>query len=407
MFKKCLTVLLALFTLAAVLLPVSAAEATETAAADDMVVAYVSVPDDWENPCIWAWNDDGTNAFDAWPGGELEADAANEGWYYIYLPAFANNVIINANDGTVQTGGELKSAGGSFWVTVTSPEEATITDEKLTTGEAPAYVEKIAIHARVPQAWEQVNLWAWLAPDGTNAFTAWPGEGMKAGDGGWFTANAPAWINSVIINGGAEGIQTADLTIEPQEVWVVVNDDLTAEVAYENPDLSGEMITVRAKVPADWSEPHLWAWLDPDGTNAFSAWPGEPFVQDGDWYTIQVPGWINSIIVNANDGSVQTGDSKDLETGKDIWIVVTDAENYLVDYQEIEEAAVTLAEEPAQDVPEPETAEPEAPAPLPETDVADDDSGSIPVIWVIVGLIVICAVVLLAFAISKRTGKNK
>ena len=36
----------------------------------------------------------------------------------------------------------------------------------------------------------------------------------------------------------------------------------------------GKMI-VYAKLPSDWSDPHLWAWAD-DGTNAFDAWPGVP-----------------------------------------------------------------------------------------------------------------------------------
>ena len=55
--------------------------------------------------------------------------------------------------------------------------------------------------------------------------------------------------------------------------------------------------------------------------------------KDGDWYSIQVPGWINSVIINANEGSVQTTDLS-VETGKDIWVVVTDAESAQVFYEE-------------------------------------------------------------------------
>ena len=40
---------------------------------------YVQVPEDWENPCIWAWDEDGNNAFAAWPGEEMDADRGNEG----------------------------------------------------------------------------------------------------------------------------------------------------------------------------------------------------------------------------------------------------------------------------------------------------------------------------------------
>lgn len=31
-------------------------------------------------------DDDGNNAFDAWSGEEMDADSANEGWYYIWVP---------------------------------------------------------------------------------------------------------------------------------------------------------------------------------------------------------------------------------------------------------------------------------------------------------------------------------
>ena len=90
---------------------------------------------------------------------------------------------------------------------------------------------------------------------------------------------------------------------------------------------------MHAQVPADWEAPSLWAWSAPDGTNAFTAWPGEALTKDGDWYSIQVPGWINSVIINANEGSVQTTDLS-VETGKDIWVVVTDAESAQVFYEE-------------------------------------------------------------------------
>ena len=40
-----------------------AAEADET-----KVAINVKVPDDWQNPCVWAWDEDGNNAFEAWPG---------------------------------------------------------------------------------------------------------------------------------------------------------------------------------------------------------------------------------------------------------------------------------------------------------------------------------------------------
>ena len=81
---------------------------------------------------------------------------------------------------------------------------------------------------------------------------------------------------------------------------------------------------------------------------------------DGDWYTIQVPGWINSVIINGNEGTVQTTDLS-VETGKDVWIVVTGPENAAVSYEapaaeaasvettpETTEAPATATEAPAE-----------------------------------------------------------
>ena len=91
------------------------------------------------------------------------------------------------------------------------------------------------------------------------------------------------------------------------------------------------MVPVAVHVPEGWGTPSLWAWAD-DGTNAFAAWPGEALVQEGDWYTIQVPGWINSVIINANGGTVQTTDLS-VETGKELWITVENAETAQVAYE--------------------------------------------------------------------------
>lgn len=307
------------------------------AAPDDLTVAYVNVPDDWQYPCIWAWDDAGNSAFAAWPGGECDADPNNAGWYYCYLPNWATNLIVNANDGTVQTGVDLNTEGKNVWITVKSPDDAVLSFDSQTKGEAPEYVEKVTVHARIPASWQDPCVWAWLDPDGTNAFSSWPGAEMRSHGDDWYTLGVPAWVNCIIINANGGSVQTSDLKDldTTQDIWVDIADDLSASVTSENPDLAVPNITVYAKVPADWDSPCLWAWLDPDGTNAFSSWPGEPFTLEGEWYEITVPGWVNSLIVNANGGAVQTGDMKGLDTGRDVWIVVTDADNYTYDYEEI------------------------------------------------------------------------
>lgn len=323
---------------------------------DEMIPVYAKVPAGWDAPCVWAWADDGTNAFAAWPGEEMEA-VGEDDWFFIYVPAFVTNIIVNANEGTVQTEGIVVEGGEVVWLTVGEDGAAELSYEALTTAEIPEYVEKFTVHAYVPLSWETVNMWAWSAPDGTNAFDSWPGAAMKEGEDGWFTGKAPVWVNSLIINGNEGTVQTEDISIEAKELWITVYEDLSYELLYEDPATAGvEDVTVHAKVPADWESPSAWAWSAPDGTNAFASWPGETMTVNGDWFEVTVPGWVNSFIVNANEGTVQTADLP-IEPGKEVWIVVTDAENAQVFYEEpAEEAAVDEAPE-AEQIPAEEPAE--------------------------------------------------
>ncbi len=361
--------------LIAVMLMVSCLSLTAFAAEDsEMVPVVVKVPEGWDAPNLWAWADDGTNAFAAWPGEPLEELA--EGWYYIWVPNFVQNVIVNANQGTdaaIQTDGIVVEAGKEVWITVAEDKTAEVSYEAQLRGEIPAYVEKFVVHAYVPLSWKTVNMWAWSAPDGTNAFEAWPGEALVEGEDGWFTGKAPTWVNSLIINGNEGTVQTEDITIEGKELWITVYEDLTYELSYEDPNKAVPNITVYAQVPADWADPCCWAWSAPDGTNAFTSWPGEALTKDGDWYAIEVPGWINSVIINGNAGSVQTTDLS-VEAGKDVWVVVTDPENATVSYEEPAiEATPAETEAPA---PETEAPATEAPAEAP-ADESGNNTGAI------------------------------
>ena len=254
--KKLITLMLALLVVL-VISPISSMVADATP--DDVRLVYLQVPDGWESPSVWAWDDDGTGVFDAWPGGEAQPDPANEGWYYIYLPAWANNIIVNANGGEIQTE-DYALDDGDVWITVISEDEVEISYDQLTTGDAPPYV---------------------------------PIANEESDD---------------------------------------VDDDEATEVAEDIPQ-----VTIHVIAPEDWDTPSLWAWTHPDGINVFPAWPGEPLVQSGDWLVLSVPSWVNRIIVNGNDGEIQTADI-DVEEGRDVWLVVADAENYTLTYEEPEVA---------------------------------------------------------------------
>lgn len=301
---------------------------------EERAAVYVQVPQDWENPCIWAWDEEGNNAFAAWPGEGMDADSANEGWYYIWIPSWADHVIINANEGNVQTG-ELLLEGTNTWIVITDAENTELFTEQQTKGEIPEYVEKFTVHVKVEESWKDPCLWAWSAPDGTNVFEAWPGEELEQKESGWYEKKLPVWVNSLIVNAGGGEVQTEDISIDPADLWLTVNGDGSYDFSYEDPDAEEVPdITVWVKAPADWDAPCLWAWSAPDGTNVFAAWPGEPLEEDASgWLKKTVPGWINSVIVNGSEGSVQTGDLS-VDTGKDIWVVVEGPEDVAVSYEE-------------------------------------------------------------------------
>lgn len=328
---KRISALLAMMLLVIVVMP-SEVDATEVNG--EKAAIYVQVPDDWSNPCVWAWDDDGNNAFSAWPGEAADADPVNEGWYYIWIPAWANHVIVNANQGEVQTD-ELILDGANAWISISAADQVEVSYDQQTTGEIPEYVEKFVVHAQVDATWENPCIWAWSAPDGTNAFEAWPGYELSENEDGWYSAKVPVWVNSIIINANEGAVQTEDISIDAAEVWVTVDAEGQSDFSYVDPNKEEvPNITVHVVAPTDWENPCLWAWSAPDGTNVYSTWPGEALEEgENGWLTKEIPGWVNSIIVNANEGSVQTQDVS-VEMGKDVWMVVTDGETYEVSYEE-------------------------------------------------------------------------
>ena len=104
----------------------------------------------------------------------------------------------------------------------------------------PAFAaEEFTVHAKTPSAWAEPGLWAWSAPDGTNVFSAWPGQKLTKDEAneGWFYYSVPNWTNSIIINEGVDGGgQTADVSIEAKELWITVADDFSTTVVYEAPE---------------------------------------------------------------------------------------------------------------------------------------------------------------------------
>ena len=120
---------------------------------------------------------------------------------------------------------------------------------------------------------------------------------------------------------------------------------------------------------------------------------------------MEVPGWINSVIVNASDGAVQTGDMR-VDEGMDIWVLVVDADTYFYDYTEITEmpeaAEETGAVEEAETVEE--TVEPVETA----EEIIAEDIDSEGMSSLVIGIIVVVgvvAVVIAVMVVRKKKGK--
>ncbi len=177
--------------------------------------------------------------------------------------------------------------------------------------------DTFVIHAQVPKLWGRVDLWAWSSVDGREAFDAKPGKTMEKDAQGWYTGEAPAWVNRIRLNGNYATMETPDISLDSKEVWIVIHEDLSYELSYEGPFES--TITVYARVPDSWDAPHCWAWSKEK--DAFDAWPGKPMTKQGDWYVTEVPSWITGIVIN-ND-TIQSGDIY-VDSGWDVWIVEQD-----------------------------------------------------------------------------------
>ena len=373
-----------------------------TRAEEERIVIYVNPPEDWNEPFLWAWDEAGNNAFASWPGGEMEVDPDNEGWYYIWVPSWANHMIVSAGE-EIQTG-ELISEGGNVWITIEDMENAEISYDVLTEGELPAYVEKFKIHVSLPDNWQAPVFALGGASDEDAAGESDSSEALKMGDDGWYTGRVPVGAQSVIISGSEEGQKTEAISIDPAEVWITVTEDGNFDFSYNDPHaVQAADISVSVKVPKDWEAPCLWAWSAPDGTNVFTSWPGEGFLEGEDGLlTLQVPGWINSLIVNANEGSVQTSDIS-VETEKDVWIVVSGPEEYEVSYEAVltEEAGESTEEMEAQDenASFEEEAVTEESAQTGEEEKSGSNTGMIAVIVVIC---IIIAVLAAFFVIKKK-----
>ena len=192
--------------------------------------------------------------------------------------------------------------------------------------------EKYAVHVKAPESWDSVHLWAWDVGKDKDAFKEWPGTLMTAEGEGWYSAEVPEWVDSVIVSGNGGSVQTEDIQYISREVWITVYEDLSNWRQY---DEKPQYTTATVAVPADWGTPYCWAWSEADKKDVFAARPGQAMIQDGDYYTIELPAWVDSIVISNSDGTVRTANLA-VEPGKDFWVSIWETGNTYVVYSEAE-----------------------------------------------------------------------
>ena len=83
----------------------------------------VTVPEDWEDPCIWAWDKSYGDVYNSWPGAPMTVSGDT---YTAELPDWVTGVIINANNASVQTIDISVEAGKDIWLQVNSTDNIVV-----------------------------------------------------------------------------------------------------------------------------------------------------------------------------------------------------------------------------------------------------------------------------------------
>ena len=336
-------------------------------AADTCKVTAI-VPADWDAPNCYYWVEGVGNP--NWPGDAMELTA--DGWVY-NIPADCDRVIINNGTGSPQTIDIPITPGVDVVVTVGTAgadgKYSATTDGATPPAQTPdapsAGIDLSGLNSLSLVGGGIPGLAEWNPGDAagkmtkvsngvyTKVIAVTAGTSMEikaAGNGEWNDAYnfGPAENGTAIVigtkmemvnGGGAQNFAltaskdcnlkfTVDLTgATPTMLVEETNEEADTKPVdpgtSDTPDTpdSGEMITVYAKVPDEWTDVRVWAWDDALGNATAAGWPGDLVMTLGadGWYSVQVPNWVTGVLLNATGASVQTMDLV-VEAGKDIWI---------------------------------------------------------------------------------------
>lgn len=211
---------------------VVAAPSAAAEPAESTYTVYVQAYSGWGTVRLWAWSQTEGNLFEAWPGEMMKM--GSDGWYAMSIPTKYDYVIINGQDGDIQTDDECTN-GRDIWFTIEADGYyVDVSEPAGITPEAEQPQDTYTVNAFLPGGWSDVSIWAWSDVDG-DLFEQWPGDAMNDDGFGWYSYEVPLWVDNVIINGNGGSVQTVDLAVEPKDMWIVVFSDGRASVTYEDP----------------------------------------------------------------------------------------------------------------------------------------------------------------------------
>lgn len=205
---------------------------------EDAFEVYITVPDTWTTPHVWAWSHpDGTNLFTTWPGEPLVFDDESQ-TYKVIVPDWVNRIIINngvVGDGAAQTIDTVLEMTETTYISVGDQDTEGKYLTTVTYDEEPNE-ETFDLYIYLDESWETPTIWAWSHPDGTNLFPTWPGESLVYDDEAEaYKISLPVSINRVIITNGLEGdalVQTIDTVIDQTDDTYIVIGELDEDGKY-------------------------------------------------------------------------------------------------------------------------------------------------------------------------------
>ena len=241
---------------------------------------YVYDKTGWDALNVYAWADGQPELFGAWTGAAFTATEAVGDYTYKYVDVNGTDGVeynLIFNNGSTQFDGPKYKVGETVYLYLTASNATNIADKSNPENNKPEEVTQASFTIKMKNStgWNALYVYSYTGGDNNvQALGGWPGTKATAIDGndGWYyvtlTAAEGLEHNLIFNNGeGGEGNQV-DAPANPYKADVCFEVKLDGPVALTEgcPEVKDEggqggqtptidednLITVRAKKPADW-----------------------------------------------------------------------------------------------------------------------------------------------------------